>query len=255
MSIVATANRFFKEIQLVSRILPSDQYYRYLYCIASNFPTLVQKKSLGIVDSTFGESFTVKWREHKLKFDKLGFGVAREIYGHCCYAQPGDLKNAKHILDLGANGGAFTLFALVEAPQAKVCSVEAQSDMVNVLQYNAEQNGYSDRLTIETAVVGGFFNDWTQEQRHKNPELQVFKIHDYINRVGCCDFLKCDVEGGEFYLFQGDLNWTNTVQTMAIEYHPECGSVSELEKILKEQGFKVKKVDHGSLGYFYCSRA
>jgi hypothetical protein len=72
--------------------------------------------------------------------------------------------------------------------------------------------------------------------------------------VGVCDFLKCDVEGGEFKLFQGDLTWTLSVKSMSLEYHPNKGNPNELEKILKSQGFKVKRIDHRDLGYFYCTR-
>lgn len=254
MSIFTTTKRLIKELQLVSQILPSDQYYRWLSGIPLNLRALIQKKSLGAVDNTFGYSFNVKWAERQLKFDNLDFGVVREIYGHCCYAKPGDLKNAKHILDLGANGGAFSLFALVEAPLAKVHAVEVQAELIQILQHNVQQNGCADRLTVETSVVGGFYNAWIQGQHQKNPDLKVFNVHDYINRVGYCDFLKCDVEGGEFPLFQGDLSWTDAVQSMAIEYHPEWGSVGELNEILKNQKFHVRQVDHGCLGYLYCSR-
>lgn len=254
MSIITTANRFVKELQLVSQILPADQYYRWLSGIPFNLPTLIQRKSLNIIDSTFGHSFSIKWAKRQLKFDELDFGVVREIYGHCCYAQPGDLKNARHILDLGANGGAFTLFALVEAPQAQVHAVEVQADMAQVLQHNVQQNGCTDRLTMEIAVVGGFYNAWTQTQGQKNPDLKVFNIHDYISRVGRCDFLKCDVEGGEFPLFQGDLSWIEAVDKMAIEYHTDWGSVDDLEEKLRTSGYHICKADHGCLGYFYCSR-
>jgi len=254
MSSFSSATRLASELKLVSKILPPDQYKRWLGGLLSNIPTILKKKSLGIVDEVFGESFVVNWAGKRLRFDNLGFGVVREIYGHCCYVQPGELKNARNILDLGANGGAFSIFALAEAPQAKIHAVEAQMLMSEALSHNAQQNKYSERLTIETAVVGGFHNDWTQKERIKNPNLQIFDISSYMERVESCDFLKCDVEGGEFSLFQGDLDWTQVVKSMAIEYHPGCGAVDELENKLCDLGFHVRRADHGCLGYFYCSR-
>jgi FkbM family methyltransferase len=246
--------RLIKEIAIVNKILPTDQFYHWLLGILESLPDLVREKSLGAVDIKFGDSFEVNWQGQKLKFNSLSFGVVREIYGHCCYANPGELEGSKHILDLGGNGGAFTLFALAEAPNAKVHAVEAQGDLIEILKHNVQQNGYLDRLTTETAIVGGIYNSWTKEQKKKNPDIDIFDIREYLNRVGYCDFIKCDVEGAEFLLFDENLDWTQAVKTMVLEYHPVWGSPEKLKTDLEESGFQVRQVDHGCLGYFYCSR-
>ena len=56
-------------------------------------------------------------------------GVVREIVAAHCYVKPVELSEAKTILDLGANCGVFTLFALASAPNARLVSVEAQPKM------------------------------------------------------------------------------------------------------------------------------
>jgi len=247
-------NRLFKELLLVSRILPLPLFISWISGASRCFDLLAKTRSLGALDKVFGESFDVLWSGNKLHFERLDFGVVREIYGHLCYAEKGQLREARHILDLGANGGAFTVFALVEAPHAQVHAVEAQSELVEIVKHNVKQNGYEERSLIQCAVVGGFYDDWTKSLLKSNPQLQEFDIREYIARVGNCDFLKCDVEGGEFQLFHGDLTWTQSVKSMALEFHPTKGDVDELENILKAQGFRVERVEHSSLGYFYCTR-
>jgi len=247
--------RTILELILVSKILPLRQYLRWISGIPFNLPNLLRTKSLGVLDDCFGNSFDVLWEGKKLHFDGMGFGVIREIYGHLCYVDKGQLKNAQNILDLGGNGGSFTLFALVEAPFAKVHTVEALSEFIEILEHNIEQNGYSERVSTERAVVGGFYDDWTNRLLEKDPNYPVFDIHRYMSEIDTLDFLKCDVEGGEFNLMKGDLSWTKKVKNMSLEYHPTKGDVQELETILKSLGFSVRRADHSCLGYFYCTRS
>jgi FkbM family methyltransferase len=247
-------NRLLKELWLVSRILSLPEFIRWVSGVSKCLGILAKTKSLGALDEAFSNSFNVYFNNKKLAFDGLDFGVVREIYGHLCYAKKGELKAARHILDLGANGGAFTIFALTEAPFAKVHAVEAQSELTDIIKLNIKNNGYTDRAVVECAVVGGFYNNWTKSLLISNPQIKEFDIHEYISHVGTCDFLKCDVEGGEFPFFQGDLTWTQAVKCMVLEYHPTEGNVDELEKTIKSQGFKVERVDHSALGYFYCTR-
>jgi FkbM family methyltransferase len=246
--------RLKNELWLVSQILPFSDFIRWMSGSSKCLTILAKNRSLGALDKVFGNSFDVLWSGKKLHFDKLDFGVVREIYGHLCYAQKGQLTAARHILDLGANGGAFTVFALAEAPNAQVHSVEAQPELVEIAKHNVRQNGYEERAVIQGAVVGGFYDEWTKSLLKENPKLEKFDIRDYISHVGTCDFLKCDIEGAEFQLLQGDLSWTQAVKSIALEFHPTKGDVDELEKILKAQGFKVERTDHSCLGYFYCTR-
>ncbi|MBO3460294.1 FkbM family methyltransferase [Aetokthonos hydrillicola Thurmond2011] len=247
--------RLFKELWIVRRILSLPLFIKWLSGATTCLDVLLKTRSLGSVDKIFGDSFNILWSDKKLHFSRLDFGVVREIYGHLCYAKKGQLREAHHILDLGANGGAFTIFALVEAPHAQVYAVEAQSELVQVAKHNVHQNGYAERAIIECAVVGGFYDEWTKSLLKSNPKVKEFDIRQYIDSVGNCDFLKCDIEGAEFQLFTGDLTWTKFVKTIVLEFHPTKGDVDELEKILKLQYFQVERVQHSNLGYFYCNRS
>lgn len=247
-------NRLLNEVRIVRQILPKHLFIRWLKGIFKCFEDLVEYKSLGALDKNFGDSFEIVWNDQKLHFEHLDFGVVREIYGHLCYAQKGELKEAHHILDLGANAGAFTIFALVEAPHAQVHAVEAQLELAEIAKHNIQVNRYEERAVVECALVGDFDDEWTNSLLENNPTLTKFDIWSYISSVGTCDFLKCDVEGAEFQLFQGDLSWTQAVKNMALEFHPTKGDVDELEKRLKAHNFQVQRVEHSCLGYFYCTR-
>ncbi len=249
-----TAIKFVQEVRRVGSLLPPRQYLLWLSLIAQNWMLILRDKSLGSADGLFGEEFSIRWRGRTLHVRSMGLGVVREIFGQLCYARPGELLCARNVLDLGANAGAFTLFALLEAPRAKVHAVEAQQQLAKSLHSNVLANDLTDRVTVETAVVGGFRNAWTQDLKRKVPELHCFDIQGYLDRVGMCDFLKCDVEGGEFGLFEGDLSWTNKIRRIALEFHPKEGDVNALRQKLENANYRVKQADHGHLGYLFCSK-
>ncbi|MBF0289394.1 MAG: hypothetical protein HQM14_16380, partial [SAR324 cluster bacterium] len=116
-----------------------------------------------------GSSFKVKWNHRTLQFDQLDFGVVREIYGHLCYAKPGELKNAKHILDLGANSGSFCVFAALEAPYAQIEAIEIQSHLAQSARCNVLQNHCENQVTVRCAAVGGSHNEWVQTIMKEDP--------------------------------------------------------------------------------------
>ncbi|MBF0280752.1 MAG: FkbM family methyltransferase [SAR324 cluster bacterium] len=247
-------HRLLQEITIVFRLLPLCYFFSWFFGGIRCFKILLKTRSVGILDQLLGSSFEVTWNHQRLRFDQLDFGVVREIYGHLCYAKPGELKNARHILDLGANSGAFTVFAALEAPEGQIEAIEIQSHLVRSAKLNVEQNHCEKKVNVRCAAVGSAHNQWVQTVLKEDPQIEIFDIENYISKVGTCDFLKCDVEGGEFSLFAGNLDWTRAVKKMALEYHPTEGDVDRLEQTLKKQGFDVKRVDHSCLGYLYCSR-
>jgi len=64
-------------------------------------------------------------------------------------------REAKSILDLGGNIGAFSLMASSRAPQAKIFSVEPFPDTFLRLKSSVVANRLSDRvIAIQAAIVG-----------------------------------------------------------------------------------------------------
>ncbi|MFZ5806609.1 MAG: FkbM family methyltransferase [Verrucomicrobiota bacterium] len=239
---------------VVFRLLPLGQFLRWLVCLSLSAWDVLKYQSLGPVDRKFGECFAIRANHRWLYFENTAFGVMREIFGHQCYVSPHDLANAKHILDLGANGGAFTLFALAYAPHARVHAVEAQAHLAEALKKNIQRNGFETRTTWETSLVGGNCNHWTQKFCEQNPSLKEFSIQDYLAKVGTCDFLKCDIEGAEYAFFSGDLSWLSSIRKIALEYHGDIGDALCLRDLIQKSGFDVQQEPHGRFGYFFCQR-
>jgi Methyltransferase FkbM domain len=53
------------------------------------------------------------------------------------------------------------------------------------------------------------------------------------------DFLKVDIEGAEFDLFDTASGWLKIVRKIAVEVHCRFGDVRELRRILMNAGFRV----------------
>jgi len=247
-------HRALAEIRIVARLLPPWVFARWALGLLLAAPDVFRQRSLGPVDRLFGESFSFEWKGRKIHIEKSDFGIVREIFGHHCYVSHSDIGNARNILDLGCNTGLFTAFALLEAPEARILAVDAQWDLVEGARRNLAQLD-SNRVTLECAVIGDHETDWVRSLRVRNPNLGKFDLGGYINSVGHCDFLKCDVEGAEFSVFRGDLSWTDAVGAMAIEVHPAHGDSVEIETSLRRAGFCVVNGRHGALEYMLCKRS
>lgn len=246
--------RLVCEISSVRRILLRADYRRWLRCLVAQLPQVISRRSLDPVDEAFGEVFTLQHRGRMLHIRGASFGLGREIFGQECYASAGELADARHVLDLGANAGIFGLFALSSAPQARVHMVEAQSHFIAVIDRNIAASGLAERATVENALVGGEHDSWTMELRQTHPALPDFAISDYLKKVGVCDFLKCDVEGAEYLFLAGDLSWLACVKRIALEYHGNWQQGAQLAERLRGAGFTVRQTEHGALGYLRAAR-
>jgi len=246
-------SRTVTEVRIVARLLPPVAFARWARGMLLAASDMFRYRSLGPVDRLFGGDFTFRWKGQEILIERSDMGIVREIYGHRCYVSHRDISTARNILDLGCNTGIFTTFALLEAPEARIRAVDAQRDLLQSARNNIARLD-SSRVTFECAFVGDMRTDWSLSLREQDPEIREFDIRRYLEAVGHCDFIKCDVEGGEFSVFQGDLSWTDAVGAMAIEVHPEYGDAGELVASLRRAGFRVDIERHGTWGYVFCDR-
>jgi hypothetical protein len=93
-------------------------------------------------------------------------------------------------------------------------------------------------------------------------EVQAITLQQVFDEHGLdhCDFLKMDIEGGEYAILQGvDANLLQRVQRIALEYHDNAsaGKHAELVHLLQSNGFQVQvrpNPVHDYLGYLYAVR-
>lgn len=246
--------RFARALGRVRKVLFPRDLSRWVRCFLQTFPDVLQTRSLGPVDELFGNSFCVRFGSTRLHFADTSFGLIREIFGQHCYAQPKELHGASRILDLGANSGVFSVFALACAPRARVHAVEAQPKLVSHLKGNVSRNGFARRHQAEWAVVGGAWDDWTRQLMGTHPDLPVFDPEKLFQRDGDYCFCKCDVEGAEFQLLRQQPRWLARIRRLALEYHGDFRSGEELQHVLEEHGFRVRRSDHRHLGYLHAGR-
>jgi FkbM family methyltransferase len=247
--------RFAREALIVSRLLRRQASLRWLKGALYNLPLILRTKSLSPADVYLGEDleFIAPSRQW-LTTSGASFGVVREIFGHQCYASPAELFDARQILDLGGNAGIFSLFALTAAPRSRVVAVEAQPKLSEIITQNVRRNQFADRLEVKNEIVGAASNVWLNALKTEFKNLKHFDFKSYFSRVNRCDFLKCDVEGAEYEIFSGDLDWLRNVHSVALEYHGTWDSGRELSIQLSKKGFSTRQVGHGELGYVFARK-
>lgn len=184
---------------------------------------------------------------------------------HVCFGKEYDLpRDAKRIVDLGANIGVFALWALSQAPESEVFCVEAFPQTAERLTQSLKNNGLESRCRVLNCAVGGrrgalAFDarpNVTSNQRHavhvaswkeiqETIEVPQITLADALDASGFeeVDFLKIDIEGSEFEMLEEASRETlRRSRRIALEWHGN-GSFGDLRRALEEHGFAF---EHGS---------
>ena len=243
------------ELCRVYRVLPFWGFIKWVFCFFMSLPKIIASRSLHAVDLAFGGRVIIKFSGHRIQLNQCDFGVIREIFGAQSYGRSESFRETRHVVDFGANAGAFTLFALASNQDLVVYSVETQPDLAESLRCNVEANGWSDRCIITNAFIGEATTEWAKKFRHEHPAVASLSVEAFFAEIPSVDFLKCDIEGAEFSLFSEAENWTQKVKEMSVEYHWNYQDGARLEEIIKSLGFQTQLRGHGALGYVDAKRA
>jgi FkbM family methyltransferase len=209
--------------------------------------------SLAVADRAMGSAFRVRLGDTSIAFDPGDFGVCREILGHDCYRLRPLQGRIRTAIDLGCNCGTFTLMAAALNPGCRILAVDANPEFTQATLRNASANGFGDHVDAWTRIVGCSSVD-SVRQLEVESDTEKFDPIRAIALLGGCDFLKCDVEGGEHALFNGDLEWLRRVSYLAVEYHWNEADGDRLEAVLRKEGFVIERQPHRDLGYLFGSR-
>jgi FkbM family methyltransferase len=144
-------------------------------------------------------------------FDPSATGSIYEMFN--CSVRPGDV-----VLDLGANVGFFsrraaqigaTVIAVEGSKECFSCLVENTYDLPNVFPLYGIVIGSEVTSTV-----------WTSNQS-QTPTITLPEIMDMFNLTKI-DFLKCDIEGGEYDLIaHTPQNVWDAIESVALEAHGE----------------------------------
>lgn len=170
----------------------------------------------------------------------------REMYVRDAYLGGGLLRihDRDIVVDLGANMGNFTNLALSCGKQVRVVAVEPSLAMNTSFRRSVGLNsGYMSRVILIRTFLGEIPREVESAiaqdvNYHGAPwmsEADLIK-EGHLAKV---DFLKCDIEGGEFQLLTADSKLLAMTQNIAIEVHAFAGDVNEFMARLRRCGFGI----------------
>lgn len=180
------------------------------------------------------------------------------------YAVPAD---ARCIVDLGANWGAFTLYAAGRAPAARIFAVEPHPHEHPRLVRNVAHNGLGARVTVwQHAVAAEPGTRWMDaDPAHPSPsrgihpadaasppasvQVQAVTLAEVLDRARAAagveriDLVKMDIEGAEHEaLVHLPPEALAAVDAWQMEYHPN-GPKTPLFAALQRAGLRLVRDD------------
>ena len=177
-----------------------------------------------------------------------------------CRKEYGNIKRGSTVLDIGANIGVFTLFALMQGAE-KIVAVEPNMRSFEILRHNLLYNNLSEKVVTLDRAVGKIDNEIVYLPIDSSPYNEALKSgssEDYqksttitLNTlVGThvaqnLDLLKIDCEGAEYdFLYNAPSNLLYGISQIKMEVHGSKVEREGMIKFLKQHGFRLVKGVH-----------
>jgi FkbM family methyltransferase len=190
------------------------------------------------------------------------------------YENGAAVQDSWTIIDIGAGLGDFTAYAAQRSPHGRVLAYEPFPESFALLQQNVALNDLQNVEAQPCAIaerpgslslnigIGEAVQHSTTQAGVNAIEVQAITLQQVFDEHGLdrCDFLKMDIEGGEYAILRGvDADLLKRVQRIALEYHDNtpAGQHAELVRLLQSHGFQVQVQPnpvHDYLGYLYATR-
>jgi FkbM family methyltransferase len=187
--------------------------------------------------------------------------IIKEIWYNLCYFPkfPQDkMHGLNTVVDLGAQNGYFTIWAIKELGANRIIAVEP---FPNYLQKNLLKNNLTKEVdVVEKAIYKENtkvtfkhtpFNSGMSRitALNNNPKIEAITFQNFLkeNSIKFIDIFKIDIEGSERYLFD-DSNieiLQKKVRCIVMESHDSLGYTKEMAvKYLNKAGFdcEVRKI-------------
>ncbi len=224
----------------VFNILGFKNFIFYILNIFLNLYKIIKSKNLDILNDKF-KKLTLNFSENKFflnisEIDNLSketnsFGLIREIFFKNIYLNHFRFLNSKAIncIDLGCNIGIFSLLA------SKVFN-EVKSIDVNQKYIKPYKKIMSDNNVYNTEFLNNFVGSFPSNEEIKNHNSKLIDLNSFIVSRNLKNiFLKIDIEGYEFQLFDNlDLN---NIIALSMEVHQEKGNIDNLINKISEFKF------------------
>jgi FkbM family methyltransferase len=172
----------------------------------------------------------------------------------------GKIPNNAVIIDVGANIGTFSLYAVQSAKNISVYAYEPMPGTFKTLEENIKINKLQKTIkpfklgtaakkeTRELYLSPGspFHSMYIDHLTSEKISIKCIPLQEIFekNKVKKCDLLKMDCEGAEFEtLYNTPPKYLKKIKEIRLEYHNELGgnNVNDLIKFLEKNGFKLYK--------------
>ncbi len=234
----------------LARVCGLGTALRWLSLVLMHFPAVVRRGDLQPADAALGVGpFAVRLPQYGAAFNIAGAGAIsgiREMYVRDTYLRNGALRvnDGDTVVDLGANMGNFTNLALACGSNVRVIAVEPSAGLNEAFRVSVGLNrGHAERVKLIRAFVGRRSEKIAAAvQSDRNYSDVPWISEDQLIEMGKLskiDFLKCDIEGGEFGLLDRNSKLLAMTRSLAIEIHAFEGNVNGFIDDLRTCGFSV----------------
>lgn len=133
--------------------------------------------------------------------------VVREIWQENVYEVRGEHIKGNTIIDIGANIGAFSIYAA--SHNSKVYAIEPEPNNLKALKRNIELNNMSNKIIVcpygisnfkGTAIINDAGGGSTIKDSHPTGiEVEIMSLDNFfaLHQIKNVDIMKIDVEGAE----------------------------------------------------------
>jgi hypothetical protein len=230
---------------------------RWLLYVQLNLAHIVKTGTLQVADDAMGNGpFEINLKRYKCKFKIAGPGCLngiREMYVRDVYLSSGWLsfKPNDTVLDLGANMGNFTNMALAMEPTLRVIAVEPSIKLNSIFEKSVGLNaGYLARTTLIRAILGDPCEAIIDDADYAGADfLSEDQLLDMLN-LPKIDFIKCDIEGGEFKLLGRRSKLLLTTRALACEAHAKSGDIPNFLLNVEASGLNIGPMRYSQGGQF-----
>lgn len=171
----------------------------------------------------------------------------------------GNIEDNSVILDIGANIGAFSIFAAKMSKNSLIYAFEPMPQnydllVENIQVNNLEKNIFPFQLGIgaqkekRKLFIGGgslFHSLYPTKKNKKFISIDVITLQDIFvqNKITHCDLIKSDCEGAEFEIFSTlPDSYFKKIKEVRLEYHNQKNqdhNIKNLIKFFKNKGFEL----------------
>lgn len=195
--------------------------------------------------------------------------VIREAIDENAYGIQPDMA-LETVLDIGANIGAFSLFAAMMFPNARIISYEPEPSNRAMLESNIALNNLHNRITWWPYAVSNRRGRQSITQQCGNSRLlatfdgasnpaqattvgcDTITLADVVrdNKIETCDFFKLDAEWSEFEILDAAEDVMRRFKRIAIEPHGTNVPKEKMDALFLRLS-KTHNIEH-KIGYVFA---